>query len=211
MKNKDNLKSKKGFTLYELLIVILIMGIVITAIYKFYNSSRAYTASVTAMNEYQNAVTDVMHRLRTELADCANVESFAFSATDTDGSPMYDLTDDDYGYISTVPVVYDAVKKTYSGGGVKFNTLSEVDGSREDELVVGQISSSKQYKIKAGFRSESNGELSISVSAIIPEGTTLADGTKTDTIIYEQTTVMKLRSSKESTTGGDALRYKLAS
>jgi prepilin-type N-terminal cleavage/methylation domain-containing protein len=68
--------NKKGFTLVELMIAIVVMGIILTVVYQFFTSSWKLNNVIEDTNEYQSLLDESMYSIRTELADAKSVTAF---------------------------------------------------------------------------------------------------------------------------------------
>jgi prepilin-type N-terminal cleavage/methylation domain-containing protein len=201
------LNNNKGFTLVELIIVMVLLGVVMTAIFELFNTSSAYVKSVETLNEYQNLTTDVIYKLRAELADCSEVESFDLDSVDDEGAAMYDLTSN-YGYIIGNPIVENA-DGTFSGGGVTINGVDST-GTRLDEENYGTVDATKNYRTLVSFRSEDNGRTTIGVSIVRLDYENPTTGDIEQKVVYTQSTTMMLRSGKGAT-GQQVVRYRVVS
>jgi prepilin-type N-terminal cleavage/methylation domain-containing protein len=220
----DKLKKmdSKGFTLVELIIVILITGIVMTAVYQIFISSRQYTESVANMNEYQRIATEIMYDIRSDIADASNVE--VIKAVNDDGTSAIDTSTNDYGYIIANPIVKNA-DGSFSGGGVTFDGIyidrdtnpASPTIQRSAEHTSGRVAGNKDYKVKVTFTTSDSNFATVTVSIVIPEGDTVTDPDtgatiKTDMEVYAENATIQLRSANDSTTtstNGIALRYKM--
>lgn len=70
------LKDKKGFTLVELLIALVLIGLLTTAAYGIFSSARRYNMALDAANQRQQLINEVIYRLRVELSDAGEAEAF---------------------------------------------------------------------------------------------------------------------------------------
>jgi prepilin-type N-terminal cleavage/methylation domain-containing protein len=220
----DKLKKmdSKGFTLVELIIVILITGIVMTAVYQLFTSSRQYTASIANVNEYQRLATEIIYEIRSDIADASSVE--VISVVNDDGTSAIDTGTEEYGYIIANPIVKNA-DGSFSGGGATFDAIyidrdsnpASPTVERSAERTVGQVSKDKKYKVKVTFTTNDSNYASVSVSIVIPEGDTVTDpntgaSIKTDMEVYTENATIQLRSANDSSvtsTDGIALRYRM--
>lgn len=213
MKKLMSLKNNTGFTLAEVLVVILIMGVVSTAAYQFFSATSSYMKSVQVLNDYQNITTNVIYQLRVELADCANAESFALDSVDDTGAPMYNAASMDpaYGYIVSDPVKVDPADGTLSGGGATVRGLAYDDTGaavRLPDVRIGDVDVNRPYRVSITYRTEDSGNTNVGASIVVPELDTATGNYKLKEV-YTQSTNIMLRSGVGQS-GQDALRYKLA-
>ncbi len=148
--------NNKGFTLVELLVVLVILGFVITAIFAVFSSTRKYNDAIEVMNDYQNTASDIMYRLRSELVDAAQAE--AIDPADID------LTDQEYTYITINP----------DGGYILQDFEYNADGSfkldgsgkkiRAADVEVGKLEPVGEYKAIVSFTTEDTGRTNINVA-----------------------------------------------
>jgi prepilin-type N-terminal cleavage/methylation domain-containing protein len=73
---KNLIGNKKGFTLVEMIVATLAIGIVLTACYQFFFSAWTLNTAIEDSNEYQNLLDDAMYRIRVEMADAASAVAF---------------------------------------------------------------------------------------------------------------------------------------
>lgn len=207
------IKNNKGFTLVELIVVMLIMAIFSGVIYQLFITSNKYMRSIDELNDYQNITTDVIYQMRIELADCADVETFLKTDTEADGTLKYDPANlgTQYGYIVTSPVVVNA-DGTSTGGGAIIRGIA-LDGAgatvRTADEVVGQVGSNRPYRLQISLRSSATGEADVIVSVIRTDYKNPSTGNYEAKEAYTQKTKIKLRSAKASS-GQEVLRYSIA-
>lgn len=171
-------KDNRGFTLVELIIAIAILGIVMTAVYQLFISVNRYNDSITVMNDYQNITRELVYRLRVELSNASDGE-----AIDPASIPDADTDDLQYMYIVSDDTI----------GGI---TVYDVDASNNRTITTyGSISSLKNYKTRASFKTTGAGAIELSVS-IERQDITDAGGNKVEP--YVQSTSIICRSTKTS-------------
>lgn len=213
MNRIKEIKSNKGFTLVELIVVMAIMGIVTGVIYHLFTTTGQYTRSVELLNEYQNITTEVIYALRVELADRANAESFDIGGTDTSGALKYDESNlgNTYGYIIAEPVEI-AADGTVTGGGATIRGIA-LDGSgnvvRTADEKLGMVSDTKPYRVQVSIKSLDDNRVDLGVTIYRTDYKDPSTGNYVLKDVYSQKTTMILR----STIAGDgqqALRYSIA-
>lgn len=180
------LKNNRGFTLVELIVVILLVSIVTTAVYGFFMSVNRYNKSIEVMNDYQNITADLMYRIRAELADAGEVE-----AIDTADATKFVPTDTNYMYIVSEP-----------DGGI---TIYDVDasGNRTTQRF-DTIDATNGYKTGVAFTTESNGRVTVTAEI---ERLDTTDALGNHTKPYNQSSAMVLRSAVAAGTQR-AVRFK---
>jgi prepilin-type N-terminal cleavage/methylation domain-containing protein len=149
--------DNRGFTLVEMLIVLLIVGVISSAVYGLFQVSQRYNQSVMAINDYENLVSESMYKLRVELADASDAQ-------------MVDIPDintytynDDYNYIIPKASGGFVIRKKDSSGVPYFETVGEVNANLpEDE---------RNYKLDVKFThlQDLTGYLSIKMSMVMLE------------------------------------------
>lgn len=210
---KRNIKSNRGFTLVELLVVMAAITILSGAVFQLFTATGKYVKAVESINDYQALTTDALYRLRTELADRAWVETIATDSTDSSGAMKYDVTNLDYGYIVMHKVEVNPATGAVTGGGATLQgvKLDPTIGApvRTADQNIAMVDSNKPYRIEISMRSSDTGKTDISASVVRTDYKDETTGQYTPLVVYSQGTTMKLRSGIDST-GQDILRYRLA-
>lgn len=182
---KNILKNNKGFTLVEMLVVIIIISVISTAVYQIFQVTVRYNQSLEEMNDYQNSVSDVIYRIRVDLANAQNAESYN---VDLDTfNPDTEILDDGYTYIVT----------NKNGGFTRYWYES---GTRKSETF-GIVDSAKGYKILGKFSSKRTGTTTVDIV------TRPNDATDPDDNTYYVRTTIDLRSSDVDGVIGNAIKF----
>ena len=181
--------DKSGFTLVEIIGVILRLTGVSGGIYQFYTSSDAYSRAIEEMNDYQNDASNVIYNLRVGLANASQVYTYNVDTAAFD--PDTDLLDKECVYI--IP--------DKEGGFVRYwfeydePTSSYVRHSEE----FGRTSDDSDYMILAQFNASESGKTVINV-VISDKGT--------GSYKYIEDVNVWLRSGVAGSINGNAIRFK---
>jgi prepilin-type N-terminal cleavage/methylation domain-containing protein len=129
--DKKIISNKKGFTLVELMIALVVMGIILTACYQFFSSSWKLNNIIEDTNEYQSLLDESMYRVRTELADAKSVTVF-----DRPGDFDESTYTFDEGYIYIISNEYSGYTVYYldDAGTLQKDRISSFTTDKEDEL-----------------------------------------------------------------------------
>lgn len=205
------LKNKKGFTLVELLVVIIIIGILITVVYQIFSSTQSYNRAVEMENEQQSLATEVMYRLRVELADAAEVEAFD-PVSEPEKMDFSDSANDGYYYI--VQNTRDDDSDGVPDGGILLYGYDDAGNRSTAPTVYGNRSTKvDNYYCAVLFTiTSSNGNGKIDVRITNPEIESDPDPSRER--IYSLSSDMKMRSVGVNNTSVDplpAIRYKYVS
>lgn len=87
--------NKDGFSLVELLVVILILGLITTAIITFMSGAGRYQKGIELEADYQNVTNALIQRTRVELANAKEVKAVERDTIDYENRQP----DDGYSYI----------------------------------------------------------------------------------------------------------------
>ncbi len=194
------LKNKKGFTLVELLIALILIGVLITAVYQIFQTTGAYNNAIDAQNVQRSITENVMYNLRVELADAAEAEAF-----DPGVNPEkidFSLPDnDEYYYI--VQNTQDADSDGHSDGGYLLYGFDSAGNRVTTPTVYGNTSTGQtKYAVQVNFTTNLNGQSEITVSA------KSVDAAPTDGAAYELYSKVELRSVAQNGVTMPAIRYK---
>lgn len=178
--------SKGGFTLVEVLVVIIIMTIISTVVYQLFDTTTSLNRSIGSLNDNQNTLSDVVYRLRVSMADAKNAKSYN---VDLDTfNPDTDIYDDGYTYIVN----------NKDGGFTKYWYDS---GVRMEERF-GVVDEARGYKVYGKFKTSATGVTTIDL--ITRSNDAPADGS--GDYLYISTT-LDLRASDTDGEIGNVIKF----
>lgn len=203
---KKNNVINRGFTLVELLIVILLLGVVTTALYSFFTTSQRYQKSIEVEMEYQTITTNLIQNVRVELANATNIEVFERDTVDFDNL----AATDEYNYLVSYGLDVPAGKEKLKGCLVLYEYKN---GARQPGVVIAPNGGTlgNNYVCFVTFKTDATGKLSITSSVNRTDSTTVdASGNTVASTPYSQSTSISYNETLNLSNGfQNAVKYKI--
>ncbi len=194
------LKNKKGFTLVELIVVCVVIGILSTVIYQIFQSANRYNGAIEKVSQQQSLCNDMMYRLRVELASAAQAEAFDPSVN-PEKMDFTDSANDEYYYI--VQNNQDNDGDGFSDGGFLLYGFDSAGNRVTTPTVYGAVNTKeKQYSSSVIFTTTDNGRLQVTVQVKD------VNASPADAPIYKLSTDVNLRSVAANGVTKPAIRFK---
>lgn len=203
---KKNNVISRGFTLVELLIVILLLGVVTTAIVSFFSTSQRYQKSIETEMDYQSITTNLMQRVRVELANATDIEVFERDTVDYDSLG----SSDEYNYLVSYGLDVPSGKEKLKGSLVLYEYKN---GARQPGVVIAPNGGtlSDNYVCFVTFKTDATGQVTVSSVINRTDSTTVdADGNTVATQPYSQSTSLSYDETLNLSNGfQNAIKYKI--
>ena len=188
--------NSSGFTLVELLVGLVILGIVLTAIYSFMQTSRNYQKSLQIESDYQSITTALMQKTRVELANAMDIHVIDRDSLDLNQLENPSNTDE-----------YNYIVSSDDGSLMLYAYKTGLGRQPAVKLAPEENTTSDNYKSLVTFKADGDGKLWI--SAVI-ERTDNTDDAGNHIQPYAQSTSISYDTTLDTSGGYQrAVKYKL--